>query len=90
MIMPRNSENQHVESTPHFDGEETLNNPPGTAHEKLSFSTKPNPREEFAMERNPFKFKPKVDPMMQRFEKLMRGTKKTNDYILFIMYTGVF
>ncbi|KGR74690.1 hypothetical protein [Ureibacillus sinduriensis] len=75
--MPRNSENQHVESTPHFDGEETLNNPPGTAHEKLTFITPPNPSEEFAIERSPFKFIPKVDPTMQRFEKLMRGTKKS-------------
>ncbi|MDN4493423.1 hypothetical protein [Ureibacillus aquaedulcis] len=77
MMMPRNSENQHVESTPHFDGEETLNNPPGTAQEKLTFFTQQNSREELGMERNPFKFKPKVDPMMQRFEKLMRGTRKS-------------
>ncbi|MFC7684818.1 hypothetical protein ACFQU5_02445 [Ureibacillus sp. GCM10028918] len=89
-MMPRNSENQHVESTPHFDGEETLNNPPGTAHEKLTFSTQLKPRVEFGMERNPFKFTPKVDPMMQRFEKLMRGTKKGNDYMLFIISTGLF
>ena len=88
--MPRNSENQHVESTPHFEGEETLTNPLDTAHGKLTFSTQLYPREEFGMERrNPFKFKPKVDPMMQRFEKLMRGTKKSNDYMLFIICSGV-
>jgi len=75
-MMPRNSENQHVESTPHFDGEETLNNPPGTAHEKLTFESQTSTVEEFAMEKNPYKFTPKVDPVMQRFEKLMRGTKR--------------
>ncbi|HWK23856.1 MAG TPA: hypothetical protein VNS08_12565 [Ureibacillus sp.] len=77
--MPRNSENQHVEATPHFDGEETLNNPPGTANEKLTFDsqTPMSTAEEFAMEKSPYKFTPKIDPMMQRFEKLLRGTKKS-------------
>ena len=74
-MMPRNAENQHVESSPHFDGVETLNNPPGTAQEKLTFETKT--LEEFGSEKNPYNFTPKTDPMMQRFEKLMRGTKKS-------------
>jgi len=76
-MMPRNSENQHVESTPHFDGEKTLNNPPGTANEKLTLESKTSTLEEFSMEKPPYKFTPKLDPMMQRFEKLMRGTKKS-------------
>ncbi|PYF03970.1 hypothetical protein BJ095_12744 [Ureibacillus chungkukjangi] len=74
-MMPRRSENQHVEATPHFDGKETLNNPPGTANEKLTV-IQSNTREEFGIEKNPFKFKPRIDPVMQRFEKLMRGTKR--------------
>ena len=76
--MPRNSENQHVESTPHFDGEETLNNPPGTTEEKLTFMNELNgAKEEIGKEHSPYKFTPKIDPMMQRFEKLMRGGKKS-------------
>lgn len=75
--MPRN-DNQHVESTPHFDGakESIINDPTASASEKISVYTQAKPIEEFAMEKNPYKYTPKVDPMMERFEKLMRGTKK--------------
>ncbi len=76
--MPRDSENQHVEATPHFDGprESIVNDPTASAGDKLGMFTESNRTVEFGMEKNPYKFTPKKDPMMERFEKLMRGTKK--------------
>lgn len=76
--MPRNSENQHVEATPHFDGprESVINDSTASASSKLGMFTENNTDEEIAAEKSPFKFTPKQDPMMERFEKLMRGTKK--------------
>ena len=73
--MPRKSENQHVNPAPHLDGEKesVINDPLATAGSKMGVTT--NSNVEFGMERSPFKFIPKVDPIMQRFEKLMRGTK---------------
>ena len=75
--MPKD-ENIHVNATPHFDGEgdRIINDPTSTASNKLGVFTPPQSNVEFGMERNPFKFTPKVDPMMQRFEKLMRGNRK--------------
>ncbi|PKC52701.1 hypothetical protein RhiirA1_480901, partial [Rhizophagus irregularis] len=68
--MPRDTDNQHVEATPHFDGKEEsiINDPTATAGDKLSVFTKANQNEEFGMEKNPFHFTPKKDPMMERFE----------------------
>lgn len=76
--MPRNSENQHVEATPHFDGpkESIINDPTASAGDKLGMFIEKKTSVEFGMEKNPYKFTPKKDPMMERFEKLMRGTKK--------------
>lgn len=73
--MPRKNENQHVEATPHFDGEKEniLNDPTASAGSKIGIQT--NTKEEFAQERSPFKFIPKQDPVMKQFEKLMRGKK---------------
>lgn len=69
--------NQHVESTPHFDGEKDsiINDPTASASTKVGIQLN---KEEYGVERNPFNFTPKVDPEMQRFEKLMRGDKKEN------------
>lgn len=77
--MPRNSENQHVEATPHFDGEKDsiINDPTATASDKIGIFIPTEQLGEFGMEKNPYNFTPKADPMMQRFERLMRGTKKT-------------
>lgn len=50
--MPRN-DNQHVESTPHFDGakESIINDPTASASEKISVYTQAKPIEEFAIEK---------------------------------------
>lgn len=74
--MPSKSENQHVNSTPHKDGvkEGLYNDPTGSSNSTIGVRL--SHREEFGMENEPFKFTPKEDPMMSRFEKLMRGTKK--------------
>lgn len=71
--MPRKSEEQHVETTPHFDGdrESIMNNLAGSGKIGITSS-----REEFAMEQTPYKFTPKRDHMMDRFEKIMKGQKK--------------
>lgn len=74
--MPKDTENQHSQATPHFDGprESIINDSTASAGESLGIYTQTNT--EFGMEKSPFKFTPKKDPMMERFEKLMRGTKK--------------
>ncbi|SOC05279.1 hypothetical protein SAMN05880501_10436 [Ureibacillus xyleni] len=76
--MPRDTENQHSQATPHFDGprESIINDPTASGGESLGVYTEAKPIVEFGMEKNPFKFTPKQDPMMERFEKLMRGSKK--------------
>ncbi len=73
--MPRDNENQHVEATPHFDGEKEgiINDPTATSGSSMGVQVETNV--EFALERNPFNFKPKKDPDMERFESLMRGNK---------------
>lgn len=75
--MPNNNGNQHVEATPHFDGpkESIINDPTASAGGKAGVYTEAKPVVEFGMEKNPYKFTPKENPMMQRFEKLMKGTK---------------
>lgn len=74
--MPSKSQNQHVQSTPHPDGmrEGLYNDPTGTSNSTIGVRL--SYREEFNKEHEPFHFTPKEDPMMNRFEKLMRGTKK--------------
>jgi hypothetical protein len=73
--MPRNNENQHVEATPHFDGEKEgiINDTTATSGSSMGIQVETNV--EFALERNPFNFKPKKDPEMEKFESLMRGNK---------------
>lgn len=73
--MTRKSDNQHVEATPHFDGEKEniYNDPTATAGTKIGIQV--NAREEFAQERNPFNYLPKRDSDMEEFEKLTRGNK---------------
>jgi len=75
--MPRRSDNQHVETAPHFDGkqENIINDPTASASSMIGIQAKTT--EEFAQE-NPFHYTPKVDPKMKQFEKLMKGTKAEN------------
>lgn len=78
IAMPSKSQNQHVKSTPHQDGKQEglYNDPTGTSNSTIGVRL--SHREEFGLEDNPFPFKPKEDPMMSRFEKLMRGVKKSD------------
>lgn len=72
--MPRRSDNQHVETAPHFDGEkENIINDP-TASASLVIGVKAKTKEEISQE-NPFHYTPKEDPEMKQFEKIMRGKK---------------
>ena len=75
--MPKD-ENAHANATPHFDGgrDTVINDSTASASDKLGVYTPPKTNAEFGMEKNPFKYTPKVDPMMERFEKLMRGNRK--------------
>lgn len=74
--MPRNRENQHVEASPHFDGNrDSIINDPLATGGNSTIGIRLNAREEFGSERNPFRYTPKKDKEMERFEKLMRGTK---------------
>ncbi|WP_075617886.1 hypothetical protein [Paenisporosarcina indica] len=70
--MPRRSDNQHVETAPHFDGkqENIINDPTASAGSMMGVQNET--KEEFARE-NPFHYTPKEDPEMKEFEKLMRG-----------------
>ncbi|WP_332645390.1 hypothetical protein [Lysinibacillus sp. 54212] len=72
--MPRNQEHQHTETTPHRDGkkEELIDDPLATQSSLIGIKTSSN--EEFGVEKNPFKYKPKCDKEMDKFERLMRGT----------------
>ena len=73
--MPRRSDKQHVNPTPHIDGEKEniINDPTATADATIGI--KLNAKEEFAQERNPFNYLPKRDIEMKPFEKLTRGKK---------------
>lgn len=73
--MPRRSDNQHVNPSPHFDGEKEniLNDPTATTGAKIGIQL--NAKEEFAQERNPFNYLPNGDKEMEPFEKLTRGKK---------------
>lgn len=76
--MPRDSQNQHVETTPHQDGiqENFINDSTASAGDKLGVFTYAKQNGEFGVEKNPYHFKPKQDPIMERFEKLLKGIKK--------------
>lgn len=73
--MPSKTRNVHVDPSPHLDGANQFD-VTRTRSDSLSVFTHLNPSEEIGMEKSPYKFIPKADPMMERFEKLMRGTKK--------------
>lgn len=67
--------NQHVETTPHFDGEKEsiINDPTASASPKIGIQF--DNKHEFKQEKNPFHYTPKQDEEMMVFEKLMRGQK---------------
>ena len=73
--MPRDSENQHVEASPHFDGkrESIINDPTASAGEGIGITF--NKRMEFSHEISPFNFVPKKDPDMEKLGKLLGGKK---------------
>ncbi len=76
--MPDNTRNQHVESTPHFDGEkEDLIND-ATATGSTAMGVQVSASKEFGQNRNPFNHVPKVGEDMKEFKKLMRGNKVNN------------
>jgi len=72
--MPRKSEEQHVETTPHLDGNRDTIIQNSTGNGKIGLVN--DRQEELALEEAPYKFTPKPDRMMERFEKLMKGEKK--------------
>lgn len=73
--MTRKTDRQHVEATPHFDGnkENIYNDPSATAGHTVGIQL--NSTEDFSQERNPYGYLPEVDEEMKEFEKLMRGKK---------------
>lgn len=73
--MPRNNENQHVEATPHFDGEkeDILNDPTASAGSEMGVQV--DTKAEFAQERNPFNHLPKQHQEMKQLGKLIGGAK---------------
>ncbi|MBM7587499.1 hypothetical protein JOC86_004072 [Bacillus pakistanensis] len=72
--MPRENENSHVESTPHFDGEKEgiINDSTASAGETIGIQV--DTKGEFKQERNPFHYVPE-DEEMKRFGELMGGNK---------------
>jgi hypothetical protein len=70
--MTRKTDRQHVEATPHFDGdhENIYNDPTATAGSTFGIQMKST--DEFSQERNPYGHLPEVDEEMKEFEKLMR------------------
>lgn len=77
--MPKDTQNQHVQASPHPDGiqENVINDSTASAGDKLSIFTYSTQEVEFGGENNPYHFTPKKDLMMERFEKMMRGNKKS-------------
>ena len=73
--MPRRSDNQHVNVTPHVDDdkENIINNPTSTAEAKVGIQFEA--KEEFGQEGNPYNYLPKSDKEMQAFGKLTKGKK---------------
>lgn len=76
--MSRNSESQHVNVTPHFDGEKEsiINDPTASAGSTVGIQV--NTKMEFGPGKNSFNYTPSQDPEMKQFEKLMRGKKVKN------------
>jgi len=76
--MPDNRSNQHVEATPHFDGErENVINDAAASGSK-AMGVQVSVSKEFGQNRNPFNHMPKMEEEMKEFEKLMRGNKADN------------
>jgi hypothetical protein len=73
--MPRENENSHVETTPHFDGEKEgiINDPTASAGSTIGIQV--DTKVEFKQERNPFQYIPKQDEEMKHFDELMGGNK---------------
>lgn len=73
--MPRNNENQHVEATPHFDGEkeDILNDPTASAGSEMGVQV--DTKAEFAQEGNPFNHLSKQHQEMKQLGKLIGGAK---------------
>lgn len=73
--MPRERQTQHVEATPHFDGqrESIINDSTASAGEGIGITF--NNRMEFSHEINPFNFVPKESPDMEKLGKLLGGKK---------------
>jgi hypothetical protein len=75
--MPDNRRDQHVEATPHFDGEkETLIND-AAASGSTAMGVQVSISKEFGQNRYSLNHVPKVEEMKE-FEKLMRGNKVDN------------
>ncbi len=75
--MSRNSESQHTQATPHFDGErENIINDP-TASASGMMGVQVNSKMDLEQQKTPFNFTPNQDPEMKKFEKLMRGQNST-------------
>lgn len=71
--MPREEENAHIESTPHFDGanEGIMNDTLATQGSQMGITVEPT--RELVQKKNPFPIHFKPDEGMQEFDQLMRG-----------------
>ena len=69
--MPRNNENQHVEVTPHFDGEKEsiINDPTASAGTGIGITM------EFEQKKNPFNTVLKQNEEMKKLGNLIGGNK---------------
>jgi len=72
--LPKRSDHQHSEATPHFDGtmDRIINDP--TSDKAADIGVHVN--EEFSSEKNPYDLKPKKDSELERFQTLMKGKEK--------------
>lgn len=73
--MSRNSESQHTQATPHFDGEteNIINDPTASAGGTIGIQV--NSKMDLEQQKTPFNYTPSQDPKMKKFEKLMEGQK---------------
>lgn len=71
--MPSNRRNQHVEATPHFDGEKEALINDATATGSTAMGVQVSTSKEFGQNRNSLNHVPEVEEEMKEFEKLMRG-----------------
>lgn len=76
--MPRRTENQHVEATPHFDGEKEgiINDSTASAGSMMGMQV--DTRGAFSQEGDPQSRIPQEDPKMKEFAKIMDGKRITN------------